>query len=108
MITHVTHRPLVSATAPTWSSLEYGGRWKLLHHYVRHFFAPVLVSAYEQPTDSLRVHITSDVNQALSGALYTRLWSWTGVGALAEWKTAFSLAPLASKPVLSYGTTSLP
>ncbi len=29
----------------SWSSLEYGGRWKLLHHMARHFFAPVTVVA---------------------------------------------------------------
>jgi hypothetical protein len=83
----------------------------------------VLVSAYEQPADRLQVHVTSDVNQvrtptarmrilptqrwggglaqALSGALYTRLWSWTGA-ALAEWKTSFTLTPLASRSVSSY------
>jgi beta-mannosidase len=29
----------------SWSSLDYGGGWKLLHHMARHFFAPVIVSA---------------------------------------------------------------
>lgn len=29
----------------SWSSLEYGGRWKLLHHMARRFFAPVNVVA---------------------------------------------------------------
>ncbi len=29
----------------SWSSLDYGGGWKLLHHAARHFFAPVSVSA---------------------------------------------------------------
>jgi len=27
----------------SWSSLDYGGGWKLLHHMARHFFAPVAV-----------------------------------------------------------------
>jgi beta-mannosidase len=30
----------------SWSSLEFGGRWKPLHHAARRFFAPVLVSAH--------------------------------------------------------------
>jgi len=30
----------------SWSSLEFGGRWKALHHVARRFFAPVLVSAH--------------------------------------------------------------
>nr|MBX2823129.1 glycoside hydrolase family 2 protein [Gammaproteobacteria bacterium] len=34
----------------SWSSLEYGGGWKLLHYFARHFFAPVTVVAV--PDDS--------------------------------------------------------
>lgn len=30
----------------SWSSLEFGGRWKALHYEARRFFAPVLVSAH--------------------------------------------------------------
>lgn len=33
----------------SWSSLDYGGNWKLLHHMARHFFAPEVVVAV--PTD---------------------------------------------------------
>ncbi len=29
----------------SWSSLDHGGGWKLLHHAARNFFAPILVSA---------------------------------------------------------------
>jgi beta-mannosidase len=29
----------------SWSSLEFGGRWKPLHHAARRFFAPAIVSA---------------------------------------------------------------
>jgi beta-mannosidase len=28
----------------SWSSLEFGGKWKALHHFARRFFAPLLVS----------------------------------------------------------------
>ncbi len=33
----------------SWSSLDHGGNWKLLHHMARAFFAPVLVSAVPGP-----------------------------------------------------------
>ena len=38
----------------SWSSLEFSGRWKALHHVARRFFAPALVSAHvpgEEETD---------------------------------------------------------
>jgi len=30
----------------SWSSIEYGGRWKLLHYAARRFFAPVLLAVF--------------------------------------------------------------
>jgi len=33
----------------SWSSLDHGGNWKLLHHMAKDFFAPVLVSAVPGP-----------------------------------------------------------
>ncbi|XP_064595240.1 beta-mannosidase-like [Liolophura sinensis] len=32
--------------APTWASIEYGGKWKMLHYYAKRFFAPNLISPY--------------------------------------------------------------
>jgi beta-mannosidase len=33
----------------SWSSIEYGGRWKLLHHAAARFYAPVLIAANPDP-----------------------------------------------------------
>jgi len=30
----------------SWSSIEYGGKWKLLHYAARRFYAPLLICAY--------------------------------------------------------------
>lgn len=32
----------------SWSSLDYGGNWKLLHHMAKDFFAPVLITVAPQ------------------------------------------------------------
>lgn len=32
----------------SWSSIDYCGRWKALHYYVRRFFAPVMISCEEE------------------------------------------------------------
>lgn len=39
----------------SWSSLEFGGRWKALHHAGRRFYAPVLVSAHVPGDDSIGI-----------------------------------------------------
>lgn len=46
--------------APTWSSIEFNGEWKMLHYYSRDFFAPlILVSSLEN--DVVKVHAVSDL-----------------------------------------------
>ncbi len=43
----------------SWSSLDYGGGWKLLHHAARHFFEPVTVIA-KPDGDSIRLVAAND------------------------------------------------
>lgn len=43
----------------SWSSLEVGGKWKLLHYYVRAFFDNTLVTAYEEG-EHLKVVLVRD------------------------------------------------
>ncbi|XP_062567240.1 beta-mannosidase-like isoform X2 [Saccostrea cucullata] len=45
--------------APTWSSIEYGGKWKMLHYYAQHFFSPMLISPYEEDGEA-KVYICMD------------------------------------------------
>jgi len=47
--------------AASWSSIDYRGRWKALHHAARRFFAPLLLSAVED-ADAARVdlHVSND------------------------------------------------
>jgi len=47
---------------PSWSSLEYGGRWKLLHHMAQRFFAPLMVTvSFNTDADLLEVFAVSDI-----------------------------------------------
>ncbi|XP_070394202.1 beta-mannosidase-like isoform X2 [Dermacentor albipictus] len=45
--------------APSWSSIEYGGRWKMLHYFAKKFFSPVLVSPFIYGPD-LCVFVVND------------------------------------------------
>lgn len=48
--------------APSWSSLDYFGRWKALHYMARNFFAPLLVSGLEDmEKGTVEIHATSDL-----------------------------------------------
>jgi beta-mannosidase len=56
--------------APSWSSIDYEGRWKALHYFAKKFFAPVMLSILEKrETHQMEVYITSDRQQAFEADL---------------------------------------
>ena len=58
----------------SWSGLDFGGHWRLLHYSLKRIFAPVLVSAYWDGGDSsVHVWVVSDLNHPVTGELHPRL-----------------------------------
>lgn len=56
--------------APTWSSLEYGGRRKLLHYAVARAYAPVIVNGFvTKDGENVQFFVVSDVNQPITGTV---------------------------------------
>jgi beta-mannosidase len=46
---------------PSWSSIDYFGHWKALHHAARRAFAPVMLSLLEDAASStVEVHVTNE------------------------------------------------
>lgn len=61
--------------APSWSSVDYYGRWKALQFEARRFFAPLMVSVVEDPAQrTFAVHVTNDRREAFDG---TAVWTVT-------------------------------
>ena len=52
----------------SWSSIDFGGHWRLLHYSLKRVFAPVLVSGYHNH-QVLEAWITSDLVKPLRGTL---------------------------------------
>ncbi len=47
----------------SWSSLDYGGRWKVMHYLVRRFFQPVSVAAIpSEDNKTIRLSLVNDTN----------------------------------------------
>eukprot|EP00854_Cymbomonas_tetramitiformis_P005922 gene5922-7124_t len=61
--------------APTWSSIEYGGKWKVLHYVLRHVFSPRLLMARTEG-DTLEVHANNDLPQETRADVNLQLWRW--------------------------------
>lgn len=56
--------------------IEYGGKWKILHYYAKNFFAPLLVSPYEE-NGFVFVTIVSDLSQTLNLTLKVSVFQWS-------------------------------
>ncbi|XP_036046975.1 beta-mannosidase isoform X2 [Onychomys torridus] len=61
--------------APSWASLEYGGKWKMLHYFARRFFAPLLPVGFEDK-GVFYVYGVSDLHRDYNTQLTVRLYSW--------------------------------
>lgn len=67
----------------SWSGIDSFGQWKALHHFARHFFAPVLVSV-EAQGDAAAVHLVSDRRDPARVQLALRLVDFDGA---TRWST---------------------
>jgi beta-mannosidase len=52
----------------SWSSLDYFGRWKALHYAARRFYAPLMMSIEDKPTEQ-NVFVTSELREAWKGSV---------------------------------------
>lgn len=61
----------------SWSSIEYSGKWKLLHYTARRFFAPLATVLYKAQ-GKVQAHILNDTAHRISGSLRLQLISFSG------------------------------
>ncbi|XP_071974794.1 beta-mannosidase isoform X3 [Engystomops pustulosus] len=69
--------------APSWSSIEYGGKWKMLHYYAKDFFAPVAASAVED-NNTLTIYGVSDLLTDCSLKLTIKVYRWDSLVPVCE------------------------
>ena len=62
----------------SWSSIEHGGKWKLLHYMARRFYQPVIVTAFQQVQDEVEVWVVSDRHESLSAHVRLRILDLVG------------------------------
>ena len=63
--------------APSWSSIEFGGKWKMLHYFVKKMFESWLVSPYED-NGILKVSIVrDDLHGNLDLDLLVKIYKWS-------------------------------
>ncbi|XP_049271945.1 beta-mannosidase [Rhipicephalus sanguineus] len=81
--------------APSWSSIEYGGRWKMLHYFAKKFYSPVLVSPFLKGKDLIVFVLNDELSRLENVWLNIISQKWTSF--VPAKSTAFKLnVPAAS------------
>jgi beta-mannosidase len=91
--------------AISWASVDWYGRWKLLHYAARRFFAPQIIVA-ERKGDATRIALVSDDTKALPAQWRVRVFDMAG-RMLNERGGAVTLAPLSAADVAMLDDESL-
>lgn len=63
---------------PSWSSVEFGGKWKMLHHSAVNFFSPVLAVGFEE-NDTLKIYGVSDLSTDLNLTVTVTVYQWNSL-----------------------------
>ena len=89
----------------SWSSLDHGGNWKLLHHMAARFYAPVMVTAV--PKDGgIELRAVNDRPEAVTITVTANAAAMDGtVRKLAE--ATVTVSPDAAVPVLTLAADAL-
>jgi beta-mannosidase len=94
----------------SWSSVEYGGKWKHLHYQAKRFYAPVAVMVVPADNDATNVEVWAVNDRAVPAAAEAavELWSYSGqkleTVSLKGEVAARSAALLGKLPVSRFGT----
>jgi len=71
--------------APSWASIEYGGRWKPLHYFAVNFFASLAIFPLELTNGSVASFVHFDRTEDLrSGTLQIAIHSWQQIDPLLQ------------------------
>ncbi|XP_071481177.1 beta-mannosidase-like [Diadema antillarum] len=92
--------------APTWSSIEYGDKWKMLHYYAKDFFAPAMLSGVVQDGDLL-IYGISDTHTFSNATYLLSVRSWSSFTPVFSSVGAFSQPAGSSKLILLTSLASL-
>ncbi|PNF17252.1 Beta-mannosidase [Cryptotermes secundus] len=75
----------------SWSSLEFGGKWKMLHYFARNFFAPALVSPSVTTDGDLQIHLISDYLEDKETMLRVSVYRWNSLDPVHQRSSAHTL-----------------
>ena len=89
----------------SWSSIEYGGRWKQLHYFAKRFFAPVMAMVIQRD-GMVEIWATNDTRDAVTGTVVVEVRDLDG-GVRQRYDLAASVPAKTSRMLRSYSIADL-
>ncbi|KAJ8925684.1 hypothetical protein NQ315_009531 [Exocentrus adspersus] len=66
--------------APTWSGIDYTGKWKMLQYYTEEFFAPLIITGHINAERTLETYVVSDLLSPIENATASiQVYNWTSL-----------------------------
>lgn len=66
----------------SWASVEFGGKWKMLHYYVRNMFDNLLIDAYENEENGGQISVVlirdDHIQQSIPFRVTVEVFKWSG------------------------------
>lgn len=92
--------------APTWSSIEYGGKWKMAHYFIRNSYSPLILSPVLNKTN-LDIYAVSDLSIKVLGEFILEVYSYESLQARLSQRFKFEIEEFTSKPGVSIDLNDL-
>ncbi|KAF7271446.1 hypothetical protein GWI33_015668 [Rhynchophorus ferrugineus] len=85
--------------APTWSSIDYTGRWKMLHYLARDMFSPIIVTAHIGYNRNLQLYTVNDELESVQATLVSKVFKYDSADfkPISETRTDLTLNAAASQ-----------
>ncbi|KAI8425277.1 hypothetical protein MSG28_007059 [Choristoneura fumiferana] len=84
-----------------WYTMEYGGKWKMLHYFAKTFFAPVLVSPRRLQSNNVDIYLLNDRLVPINGGIVTiDYFNWSSLTPIKSVMFAANAEPLSAKKLL--------
>jgi beta-mannosidase len=92
--------------APTWSSIEFSGKWKLSHYYIKNSYSDIIISPLFNETHLL-IYAVSDGYFKKIDNFTLKIYSFDSFNEKWNQNYYFSLDPFDSKEVVSLSTQTI-
>ena len=62
----------------SWSSLNYGGKWKMLHYFAKRFYNPVMIAALPDDSEGITIHFINDLPIVINFQIHATVYDFNG------------------------------